>query len=88
MDITSHSSRVRNQGARESDRKKITDLGRGSYSALRVQEYMPKRPIANIGAMSKGLKLSVPTVTAAFGHLAESWPANSNERSLAKAKAV
>ena len=30
---------------------------------------MQKRPIANIGAMSKALKLSVPTVTSALQHL-------------------
>ncbi|HSY89776.1 MAG TPA: hypothetical protein VK812_00300, partial [Candidatus Binatus sp.] len=35
----------------------------------RVQEYMQKRPVANIGAMSKTLRLSVPTVTAALEHL-------------------
>jgi Fic family protein len=51
------------------DRKKIGALGRASSSALRVQEYMQKRPIANIGAMSKTLSLSVPTVTAALEHL-------------------
>src|SRR5205807_4804538 len=51
------------------DRKKIGALGRASSSALRVQEYMQKRPIANIAAMSKALSLSVPTVTAALGHL-------------------
>jgi Fic family protein len=51
------------------DRKKIGTLGRASSSALRVQEYMQKRPVANIGAMSKTLRLSVPTVTAALEHL-------------------
>jgi len=51
------------------DRKRIAALGRASSSALRVQEYMQKRPIANIGAMSKTLALSVPTVTAALEHL-------------------
>jgi Fic family protein len=53
------------------DRKKIVVLGRASSSALRVQEYMQKRPIASIGSMSKALKLSVPTVTAALQHLAD-----------------
>ena len=53
------------------DRKRIGALGRASSSALRVQEYMQKRPIANIGAMSKTLKLSVPTVTAALQHLSQ-----------------
>jgi len=51
------------------DRKRIAALGRASSSALRVQEYMQKRPIANIGAMSKTLALSVPTVTAGLQHL-------------------
>ena len=55
----------------EADRKKIAALGRSSASALRVQEYMQRRPIANIGAMSKTLKLSVPTVTSALQHLAD-----------------
>src|SRR5579871_1214915 len=53
-----------------SDRKRIAALGRASSSALRVQEYMQKRPIANIRAMSKELKLSVPTITASLQHLA------------------
>jgi Fic family protein len=51
------------------DRKRIQRLGRASSSALRVQEYMQKRPVANIGAISKTLGLSVPTVTAALEHL-------------------
>lgn len=51
------------------DRKRIQTLGRASSSALRVQEYMQKRPIANIGAISKTLGLSVPTVTASLQHL-------------------
>jgi cell filamentation protein, protein adenylyltransferase len=53
------------------DRRKIQSLGRASSSALRVQEYMQKRPIANIGAISKSLGLSVPTVTASLEHLTE-----------------
>jgi Fic family protein len=51
------------------DRKKIQALGRASSSALRVHEYLQKRPIANIGALSKSLSLSVPTVTAALQNL-------------------
>ena len=51
------------------DRTRIQTLGRASSSALRVQEYMQKRPIANIAAISKALGLSVPTVTAALQHL-------------------
>jgi Fic family protein len=53
------------------DRKKIADLGRASFSALRVQEYMQKRPVANIGAIAKTLGVSVPTVTASLQHLSE-----------------
>jgi Fic family protein len=53
------------------DRKKVEGLGRASSSALRVQEYMQKRPIANIGAIAKALRLSVPTVTAALQHLSD-----------------
>jgi Fic family protein len=53
------------------DRRKIKAIGRASASALRVQEYMQKRPIAIIGAISKTLGLSVPTVTAALQHLTD-----------------
>jgi Fic family protein len=53
------------------DRKRIQNLGRASSSALSVQEYMQKRPIVNIAAISKTLGLSVPTVTAALQHLTE-----------------
>jgi Fic family protein len=51
------------------DRKRIQTLGRASSSALRVHDYLQKRPIANIGALSKSLSLSVPTVTAALQNL-------------------
>ncbi len=53
------------------DRKKIAGIGRGASSALRIQEYLQKRPIANIRAISKTLGISVPTVTAALQHLSE-----------------
>jgi Fic family protein len=53
------------------DRKRIHGIGRASSSALRVQEYLQKRPIANIAAISKALRLSVPTVTAALRHLSQ-----------------
>jgi Fic family protein len=51
------------------DRKKLEALGRASASALRLQEYMQKRPIVNIGAAAKALRLSVPTVTGALQNL-------------------
>lgn len=53
------------------DRKRIERLGRASSSALRVQEYMQKRPVANIGAISKTLGMSVPTVTASLQRLSD-----------------
>lgn len=53
------------------DRKRIGGLGRASASALRMQEYMQKRPIVGIGAAAKALRLSVPTATAAMLNLSE-----------------
>jgi Fic family protein len=53
-----------------SDRKKINDLGRSASSALRVHEYMQRKPVASIASVAKQLKLSVPTVTASLNHLA------------------
>jgi Fic family protein len=51
------------------DRTKIEKLGRPAASVLRVHEYLQRKPIANIRAASKALKLSIPTVTGAFNHL-------------------
>jgi Fic family protein len=51
------------------DRQKIQKLGRSAGSALRVHEYLQTRPIANIAAAAKALKLSIPTVTVALNHL-------------------
>jgi Fic family protein len=51
------------------DREKIKKLGRSSTSALRVHEYMQRKPIASIAATAKALKLSIPTVTVALNHL-------------------
>jgi Fic family protein len=53
------------------DRKKIAGIGRAASSTLRIQEYLQKRPIANIRAISKTLGLSVPTVTGALQHLVD-----------------
>jgi Fic family protein len=53
----------------DADQKKIQQLGRPASSALQIHEYMQRKPIANIRAMAKTLKLSVPTVTAALNHL-------------------
>jgi Fic family protein len=52
------------------DRNRIQTIGRAASSALRVHEYMQKRPLVNIGAVADELKLSIPTVTVALDHLA------------------
>ena len=51
------------------DRDRVQKLGRAASSALRVHEYMQKKPLAGIGALADGLKLSIPTVTVALNHL-------------------
>jgi len=51
------------------DRDRIQTIGRAASSALRVHEYMQKKPLAGIGAVSDELKLSIPTVTGALDHL-------------------
>jgi Fic family protein len=51
------------------DRRKIQRLGRAASSALRVHEYMQRKPVASIGVAAKSLKLSVPTITVALHHL-------------------
>jgi hypothetical protein len=39
--------------------------GRAASSALRVHEYMQKKPLAAIGALADALKLPIATVTVA-----------------------
>src|SRR5207244_12255408 len=51
------------------ERKKIQQLGRPASSALQIHEYMQRKPVANIRAAAKALKLSIPTVTGALNHL-------------------
>jgi Fic family protein len=52
------------------DRDRIQTIGRAASSALRVHEYMQKKPLVGIGAVADELKLSIPTVTVALDHLA------------------
>jgi Fic family protein len=51
------------------DRRKIQQLGRSASSALRVHEYIQRKPIASIAAAARTLKLSIPTVTVALNRL-------------------
>lgn len=53
----------------DADRKKIQRLGRPASSALQIHEYAQRKPIFNIRAVAKAVKLSVPTVTGALAHL-------------------
>lgn len=55
----------------EADRKRIQAIGRSALSALRVHEYMQKKPLINIGLAARALNLSVPTVSAALVRLEE-----------------
>ena len=55
----------------EADRKRIQAIGRSALSALRVHEYMQKKPLINIGLAARALNLSVPTVSGALVRLEE-----------------
>jgi len=51
------------------DRDRIQTIGRAASSAVRVHEYMQKKPLVGIGVVAEELKLSIPTVTVALDHL-------------------
>jgi Fic family protein len=51
------------------DRDRIQTIGRAASSALRVHEYMQKKPLVGIGSVAADLKISIPTATVALGHL-------------------
>jgi len=51
------------------DRDRIQTIGRAASSALRVHEYLQKKPLVGIGVVAEEFELSVPTVTAALDHL-------------------
>jgi Fic family protein len=51
------------------DRDRIQTIGRAASSALRVHEYMQKKPLVGIAVVAEELKLSIPTVTVALDHL-------------------
>jgi Fic family protein len=51
------------------DEKRVQTLGKPAGSALRVHRLLQAEPIISIGAASRRLNLTVPTVTASLGHL-------------------
>jgi Fic family protein len=57
-------------GLFEKDRARIEKLGRPAGSALRVHEYLQKRPLTSVPAAAKKLGLTEPTIRASFAHLA------------------
>lgn len=53
----------------EKDKAKIETIGRARISAMQVYEYLQKKAICRIPVISKALKISQPTATAALEHL-------------------
>jgi len=53
----------------ETDRRAIEGLGRAAASALRVHQFMQRKPIISIPAAAEQLSLSAPTVTKAIEHM-------------------
>lgn len=53
------------------DRKKLEKLGRPAASALRVFQYLQTHPIVSVPEVTRGLKISSPTVRKSIGHLEE-----------------
>lgn len=53
------------------DRRALEALGRGASSALRVHEYMQKRPIAGVRKLEKDLGLTYPTIATALERMVE-----------------
>jgi Fic family protein len=47
----------------EKDRKRIGAIGRAAKSALRIHDYLLKKPFLSLTKASKELKISVPTIT-------------------------
>jgi Fic family protein len=56
-------------GLFEKDRARIEKLGRPAGSALRVHEYLQKRPLTSVPAAAKKLGLTEPTIRASLAHL-------------------
>lgn len=51
------------------DRRRIQTLGRAASSALRVHQYMQKKPLVDVSNAAQSLVLSAPTVAAALREL-------------------
>jgi Fic family protein len=53
----------------ESDRQKLSALGRAAASGLRVHECLQRKPIARIGDLARQLGLTYPTVASALARM-------------------
>jgi Fic family protein len=53
----------------EKDRAKVEKLGRPAGSALRVHEYLQRKPITSVPMATKKLGLTEPTIRASLAHL-------------------
>lgn len=53
----------------ETDRQRISSLGRASASALRVHEHLQRSPLVSAPATSQQLGLSLPTILKSLEHL-------------------
>jgi Fic family protein len=53
------------------DRSRLEKIGRSSASALRLHHLLERHPLISIAVAGAKLRLSIPTVAAAMGHLQE-----------------
>ncbi|HEU5058042.1 MAG TPA: Fic family protein [Kofleriaceae bacterium] len=53
----------------EQDRRALEGLGRAAASALRVHEYLKKRPISGIREIERAVRLTYPTVASALDRM-------------------
>jgi Fic family protein len=58
-------------GLFQKDRRSIEAIGRSAASALRVHEFLQRRPIVSIDAVSRGVGMSLPTVAKSLTRLTE-----------------
>ena len=55
----------------EADRRQIETLQRPAATALRVHQYLQRKPLTTIQAAAQALQLTLPTVTTALAHLTQ-----------------
>lgn len=53
----------------EKDQEKISKIGRAAETALRVHQYMRKKPLVSVSTLAEKLEVTFPTATGALGNL-------------------